>query len=300
MDIGILLVITAFLWLLFASISDLRTREVPDWISYSLIAIGISFNLISYVISSNTSFLINPLFGFLLCFIIANLMYYSRQWGGGDAKLLMGLGILLSSYPKPFADIFNPTLYDLPFIVTFLMNLLVIASLYGILWVIYLALKNYHKLKENFSKIMKQDKKARYIVSFVVLALLLFSFFIDEIIKFIVILSSLLLFTMFYFSLLIKSVEDVCMFKKLPVQKLTEGDWVLEKVYINKELIYTPRKTGLTKEDISLLMRHEKKIHYVIVKEGLPFVPAFLITLIVSIIFGNIIIYVAQGILSSS
>ena len=37
----IFLVIVGFIGLIFATITDIKKREVPDWLNYSLIAIGL-------------------------------------------------------------------------------------------------------------------------------------------------------------------------------------------------------------------------------------------------------------------
>ena len=36
--------------LVIGAITDIRTREVPDWINYSLIAAGVGFNLIFSIV----------------------------------------------------------------------------------------------------------------------------------------------------------------------------------------------------------------------------------------------------------
>ena len=93
------------------------------------------------------------------------------------------------------------------------------------------------------------------------------------------------LFMLLYLWLMITCVEKVHMIKQIKVSKLTEGDWVIKPVEKNKKVIYEPSKTGLTKEDIMLLKKN--KISRVTVKEGIPFVPSFLIAYIVTLILGN-------------
>lgn len=40
----------AFFGLFFASIFDIRTREIPDWLSYSMIALGFGTALIASIL----------------------------------------------------------------------------------------------------------------------------------------------------------------------------------------------------------------------------------------------------------
>ena len=86
---------------------------------------------------------------------------------------------------------------------------------------------------------------------------------------------------------LMRSVEKGCMYKQIPVKKLTEGDWVEENVIINKKIIYKKKKEGIEKSDITKLI--EAKVQSVLVKEGIPFVPPFLMGIVYSLIFGQII-----------
>src|SRR3989344_3922318 len=41
-----LFVVIALIWLTFATICDIKTREIPDWLNYSLIAIGLGLRFI--------------------------------------------------------------------------------------------------------------------------------------------------------------------------------------------------------------------------------------------------------------
>src|SRR3989344_3937659 len=85
----------AFIVLFIGSITDLKTREVPDWLNYGLIISGIGLNLLFSAIYSNPSFIINSIIGLAIFFGIAYIMFYAGQWGGGDSKMLMGLGAMI-------------------------------------------------------------------------------------------------------------------------------------------------------------------------------------------------------------
>src|SRR3989338_201636 len=85
----------ALLALGWASYTDFKTREVPDWLNFSLVASGIGINLIFSLVFLDFSYIANSLLGFGLFFLLGMLMFYTGQWGGGDSKMLMGLGALL-------------------------------------------------------------------------------------------------------------------------------------------------------------------------------------------------------------
>jgi hypothetical protein len=76
------------------------------------------------------------------------------------------------------------------------------------------------------------------------------------------------------------------MIKDLPVKKLTEGDWIHKEVYIGKKLITGPKDLGISREQIEELKKYSAKgkIKTVAVKEGIPFIPVFLLAYIATII----------------
>jgi preflagellin peptidase FlaK len=274
--IEIVLAIIALVWLGYASYCDFRTREVPDWISYSLIAIGLAFYLIKSLILNDLS-IIQSLFGLLIFFLIGNLLYYTKQWGGGDVKLLSALGALFPVYPKELLNYFTPNL-DLPFLAILVLNLIIFGALYSLIYSFYLIIKN--KVKLNF--------KVNKIYLALAILFLLITFFLDNlIIKLLILLLALLVLIYPYLRNYINLVEKQIMIKKIKIDKLTEGDWVIENIYYKGKLIYNKNKPGINNNEIKLLKKF--KIKNVLVKEGLPFIPSFLITLIISLILGNLL-----------
>ena len=84
-----------FLAIAVASYTDIRTREVPDWVNYSLLAFGLGGNLLLSIAMKDFSFILYSIAGAAAMFGIACAMYYTGQWGGGDSKLLIGMGAML-------------------------------------------------------------------------------------------------------------------------------------------------------------------------------------------------------------
>ena len=119
--LDLILVIVTLIWLIFASLSDIKTSEVPNWLSFSLIAIGIFIILARLTQSTTLTSLFWPAISFLIALSIALLLYYTKQWGGGDAKLLMGLGLVFAVYPDFLLKFFSPNL-DLPLFIIFLIT----------------------------------------------------------------------------------------------------------------------------------------------------------------------------------
>ena len=87
-----------------------------------------------------------------------------------------------------------------------------------------------------------------------------------------------------------KAVENVCMYKIIPVEKLQEGDWIQNNLYYKNKLIYKKSFIGLTKKQLELIKN--SKIKKVLIKEGIPFTSVFLISFIISIALGDLFLYI--------
>ena len=79
------------------------------------------------------------------------------------------------------------------------------------------------------------------------------------------------------------------MFKRLKPKELSEGDWIEKDIKIGSKKVYTKKELGVSKKQIRLLKKYYEKgkIKSVLVKEGIPFVPSFLIAFIISLIFNS-------------
>ena len=103
-----ILLFTAFLGSSIAGIIDLKTTEIPDEIPYIMMGIGILGNSIkSYIFWSYTPIMLSIIFG-LLFLGFGFILYYTGQWGGGDAKILSAIGFLLPQFSS------NRSLFPFP------------------------------------------------------------------------------------------------------------------------------------------------------------------------------------------
>ena len=87
----------------------------------------------------------------------------------------------------------------------------------------------------------------------------------------------------------VKAIEKSCMHKLVEPQRITEGDWIVKDVYVGKQYICGPKDLGISKNQIRKLIQFykQKKIKKILIKEGIPFVPSFLIAFVVTLVFGN-------------
>ncbi len=283
------LISIALIYLILATIFDIKIKEVPDWLSFSLIAIALFTNFLYSVVFNEWDYIIFSLIGLVIALIFGSLMYYSRQWGGGDTKLLIGLCALIPMYPKTLLNYFNPSL-NLPFLAILLLNILITGGIYGLLFSAGLAIKNHKKFSKEFDLLIKNYtsklniKFYLYYIMPVILVFILMLIF-NYLLSMIFIIFIILLIFIYIF---IKAVENSSMYKLINVKNLEEGDWVVNQIKIKNKIIYKPKLLGVTKQDIIKLQK--SSIKKVLIKDGLPFVPAFLVGFIISIIFGNLFI----------
>ena len=278
-----ILLAVGLIWLTFATIYDFKTKEVPDWLSYSLILIGLSLRLTHYLLFNDFNFLIIGLISLAVFAVIGTSFYYLRQWGGGDAKLLMGLGITLASYPSFLLNVFSPDL-KIPFMLTLLINILFFGAVYGVIYIIIIALIKRKEIRN--AKISSYYNKKILIAGIILIAL---SFLIEsKFAKLAVLIAVVLVLLVQNLFILVKFVEKVYMQRVIPIGKLTEGDWIVNDIRAHGKLIYSKKSPGITKEQISIIKK--TSIKSVLVRYGIEFVPAILIGVIISLVFGNILV----------
>jgi len=270
--------------LLIGSYTDIKTREVPDWLNYSLIFLGLGLRGIYSLAVFDISYFLYGIFGFVVFLLFALFMFYAGQWGGGDSKMLMGLGALIGLKLS-----FNS------FLPGFFMNILVIGAIYGLVWSITVALMNFKAFVKEFKKFYnkKQFVNLRRIF-LVILAVLIITVILVDDAMFKIIMSSSLLVTMLFLYLLIfvKAVENACMLKYVRPAELTEGDWIAKDIKVNGKRICGPKDLGIEKKQIKKLIQFYKKrkIKKVLIKTGIPFVPSFLAAYIFTLFFGNLVL----------
>ncbi|MDD5133071.1 MAG: A24 family peptidase [Candidatus Nanoarchaeia archaeon] len=277
-----------FIYVIIATIQDIKTREVPDWLNYSLISIALSLRFLYSLITNEWNYFLYGIMGAFIFFIVGNIMYYTRQWGGGDSKLLMGIGATIPIYPSFLLNYLHPNL-NLPFLFILIVNILLVGGLYGIFLSAMIALKHRAKFKTELMNLLKKEKiKTEISYSILIIAVMLFvSIYSKSMLRIVGIGMALFIFILGILLIFIKTVENVSMYKIISINKLTEGDWVVPFKF--KSRLITTSYLGVTKKDIARFK--DMRIKTVMVKEGLPFVPAFLIGLIITLIFGNVLAF---------
>ena len=261
--------------LIIGTFTDLKVREVPDWLNYSGIFIGLGLRLIWSLYSFDWSYIIEGVVGFVVFFGIACAMFYLGQWGGGDSKMLMALGALLG-LKFSFGHI----------TVAFVICLMIVGGLYGFVWSLVLALKNWGKFVLQFKKSLDVNKRFRALFIGFSFVLFVAAIFAQSVfIKFLLIFIALFIPIMNYLILAVKAVENSCMYQRVKSADLTAGDWIAKDVKVKGKRICGPKDLGIEKSQIRKLIK--LKVKSVVVKVGIPFVPSFLLAFLLALWIGN-------------
>ena len=201
--------------------------------------------------------------------------------------MIMGLGEMLGidvSFSKP------------QFLAGFFINALFIGAIYGLLWSIFLVFKNKKKFLSEFRKKLS-DKNIVKWKKFILLIsiLLIILLFLTKLIymRILTLSFALLILTTFYLWIFVKAIEKSCMYKLVEPSKLTEGDWIVNDVFVGRQYICGPKDLGIEKKQIKKLIDFYKrgKVRKILIKEGIPFVPSFFIAFVVTLMVGNPIMW---------
>lgn len=268
----IFLIVLAFVWIVFATIQDLRKREVANWINFSLIIFALGFRFFYSLFNGEFAFFYQGLIGLGIFFVIGNLLYYGRMFAGGDAKLMISLGAIL-----PFSTGFfvNIKIFSL-----FLLLFLFVGAGYGVGTTSFLTIKYFKKFRKSFVGYLSVNKKTIYPVLLGGIVLMVAGFF--ETLFFYL---GIFVFVSPYVFVWAKAVDNCCMIKKVKTSELREGDWLVKNLKCGNKMILASWG-GLEKRDISIIKKCHKMVE---IRQGIPFVPVFLISfiLLVFIYFNN-------------
>ena len=137
------LFLLALIWIIFASVQDIKKKEVANWLNYSLLAVALAYRGFYSLIEWDYWFFVYGIIGAAAFAILANALYYSKIFGGGDARLLIGLGAIL-----PFESLMDIVGEG----IMFLFLLFLIGAVYSIIFSFFVLARNFDKFKIGFHK----------------------------------------------------------------------------------------------------------------------------------------------------
>jgi len=257
-----------------ASYYDLKTTEIPDSIPAFLVTFFVLLLIVKYF-ESPVLLLQNLGIGIAYS-LLGVLMYLTGQWGGGDAQLLAAYGFSLPLISKFF--LFTPS----PPPITFLTNLFLVGAFYMLFYSFMFSLRE-KSVWEFLRKDLEGKKMKLFYFFFVVLigSACIQYFFLQDIIFTLtssasLSLSLVCLYIVWRFAV---AVEKKGFRKKVKVSELKVGDVLLK----------SKRWDGITEEQLKKIRKSGKK--YVWIKTGVCFAPAFPLSLLVCMFYGNLFFF---------
>ena len=254
--------------LIVASFFDVKTREVPDTLSY-IFVLGVLGISIIYSLYTTIFFSLWSLFGLVVFFLLGYILYVTKQMGGADVKLLAGLGAVFA----------NNSLWNFPLLISFFLALLFLGAFYTLTWGLVLYIKSFHDANKKAKELLQAKKACRFSLFLLTVLVFITLFFIQDPTTQIMLTSlALISIITFYLYIFIRVVESLHFLKKVSLSDLTEGDWLAKDVHLNNKLICSAKHPCLDKKQIEKLKK--AKVDHVLIKIGIPFVPAILLATI--------------------
>jgi len=263
-----------FLWALalayitFAVVQDIRTREIANWISFSLIVFALGFRFFySLFEGDGFSFFYNGAIGLGIFLVLGNILYYGKVFAGGDAKLMIAMGTILPSSPQILAN--------LKIFFNFIAIFLLMGFFYILVSSTVLCIRHFKAFRREFLEQLKKNKKPMLLL-LVFSILLLCLGFLETLF---LILGALVFFSS-YLYLYSKAVDEACMIKKIKSKYLREGDWLYSDLKL-KDRKLKAKWEGVSKKDIEEIRKKYKEVR---IRHGIAFSPVFLISFVIFVI----------------
>ena len=124
--LGIVLLFISILGFGAAGYLDLKTTEFPDWLPYSIIIASIAVRAVFSFIMGDFTILTNSFIIGGIFLGIGLALYYTNQWGDGDAWLLGAMGFVFPD-PAGFSAMTSSAMVSFPFPITLISNMFFVA-----------------------------------------------------------------------------------------------------------------------------------------------------------------------------
>ena len=117
-----LFLVLAIAGAVIASYTDLKSRLIPNRLTFTLVGVGVAGYLAWGIQSGDFSMFFASLKSLVVMFAIGYLFWMVGAWSAGDAKEFLFIAALIPVYPAFLLSWFNPAIAGYPFIVTVLAN----------------------------------------------------------------------------------------------------------------------------------------------------------------------------------
>lgn len=261
----IFLLVLGVVWIIAATIQDIQKKEVANWLNFSLIIFALGFRFFYSLFSdAGFGFFYQGLIGLGIFFILGNIFYYSHVFAGGDAKLMIALGTIL-----PLSDNFYR---NLEYFVFFVFVFFIVGAGYGLFWSLVLVFRNSKPFCKKFKEIFRKNKNLIFVTMFIGIFFMICGFYLS-----LFFLIGVLMFLFPYLFVYARAVDESSMIREINTHELREGDWLYSRIKIGRKYL-EPNWDGLNTRQIKDIKKRYKSIK---IREGIVFVPVFLISYIV-------------------
>ena len=240
-----------------AGLYDLKTTNMPDRFIISLAVLGLLFYASHGIATGEFSLLMNSILVGSIFTAFGALMYFTGQWGGGDGEMLAAIGFMLPSIAQDF-----------------FVNLFFIGALYTMIFAVGFGI--YRKLYTDFFKELKGIINSSHIIFIALSSFVIYLFHPLLALLPVVLLLSIILIVFLRF------VEEKGFYRRISTKRLNVDDMLGEDISSLK--LYKKHLRGLTKEEVLKIRRNRTTI---LIREGVRFGPAFPLTLLFTLLYGN-------------
>ena len=283
-----LLLLAAFCFAVIGSYFDLKTGEIPDKFTLGLVAVALIIRFGYFLHSGNFDFFLDGAITGGIFFVFGAILFYSGGWGGGDAKLITGIGAALGGF-YPGLTIIDASLQIFPSFFGFFVSLAIVAIPYSIFYSLFLSFKNKEALQ-----LTKRRLKGNWIFLMLTLILCISLVVALRPWNLLLLLSLFSPFLLFFLLLFMRSVEETALRKEIPINKLNEGDIVAEDLVVKGKKLASHRDMdGLSKGTLEEIRKYVKKgvlPKKIKIKWGIKFGPVFPLAILISPFWTNIIL----------
>jgi len=272
-----------------ASLVDLKTGEIPEPLSMGLIALILLVALGHTILVWNFTYLGMTVLWGVVALAIAYLLFWLGQWGGGDVKILAGVGCFLgymeaAGYTWPLGTFIN---YPLPPLVTYLIDMAVTSTPYVIAYTIILGVLR----PTAFVEYGRRLREKTFIIAFALsLMPALAAFYFG---LYVLLIVYLLVPVFLLASVYMKTVEEHLLTKTIPVTQLKDWDILSKDLVVGGRRVATRRNIeGVTPEQVAEIKelakdgRIPKKID---IRWGIKYAPILFISLLLTVYVGNLL-----------
>jgi Flp pilus assembly protein protease CpaA len=258
-------------------------RNVPSWLTYLLVALGIIFTLASF----NASLIAQSFLIALVIFIFGYILYRAGQIGGADVLIFVSIALLLPEAPQPIFGTAKPQSY--PFVLS-------VFILSGMLGVFGIFLKYVPKVLGEFLKGEKVKVNSASVALAVVTMLLysVFLFYLNSIVELpgaqLAIFIGVVVCATSLFALK-DHISEKYMIRMVRIDEIDEED-ILAIEKMDQRLVSKYKLDRLlTPSEIEKLKKIGRRKKFPVYKEMPVFMPYVLLALVASLLFGDPLTY---------